>query len=305
MQGVELGLFGPRVMIAWHVVGQQAREHHVAEMRFALALQADAPADLVDIEQHELLVVGIAAMLFEFGQQLAVAQNENAERTVARDEGETVEVAAQLFHFAEQMRGKGHRAQARHMRETTDLELTVAKEGLTQAARLLQADQKHVRTVGADTLQEPFAQHRQRIDTRHRYFVLEQGREPGCQHFGARDRGQQHPRVASAFRLTTLGQRVVVGRTAKQARVLARQHRAPIARADVRHRVLAVFLLDHIDQHAHRRRRDLFQTALEQGIAVVIGAKNIGLRELSAIEQIEDRPVTADQEHTRLGGAKN
>ena len=97
----------------------------------------------------------------------------------------------------------------------------------------------------------------------------------------------------------------MIGRAAKQARIFARQHGAAIAAPDVGHGVLAILFLDHVHQHAQRRLAQLCETAIEQGVAIVVAAKNIGVGELFAVEQIENGPIAADQEHARRRAAKN
>ena len=172
MEGVVLRLFATRIVVGWHLAREQTGEHHVAEMRPTVAAQPHACSHLIDIEQDEFLVVGIATMLLKFGQQLTVTEDVDAERAVARNQREGIEIALKLFYLTEQIAGEGHRAQPRHMGETADLELTVAEKSLPQAAGLLQTDQQHIGCDRADALQQALAQHRQGVDTRHRHLVF-------------------------------------------------------------------------------------------------------------------------------------
>jgi len=205
---------------------------------------------VIDIEQEEYFLVGIVTKLFEFAEQLTVAQDVDGQRALGCDQRKAVEIASQLFQFAHQMRGKRHGTEARHVRQATDLELPVAKESLPQTARLLQADQQHIRPGCADPPEQALAQDGQGIDADHRHLVRQQDVEPRRQQFGPRDRGQQQDVVAALVRLAPLKERCVIGRAAKQSRVFAFENGAAVRTAHVGNGFLAILFLDHVDEYA-------------------------------------------------------
>ena len=224
----------------------------------------------------------------------AVAQQADPEAFSGRRHTQAVQVAADLLDLGESVRriaGSGHDGEAR------ELEPPVPEAGLAQPAAGLQRDDQHAPALGPDGLQHRPGERRRRADAGQRDSVPRHLVEPGGEDAGAGDRAEQHAVVTPAVRLPPLHRREDVAHVPEQPRRPLAQQRAAVGPEDVRDRLLAEFLLHHVDDDPRGLARVALQVVREPREPLRAGVERDRIEPFRAAPAMHGQPGVRDVEH--------
>ena len=283
-----------RVVVRRRASRQRVDEQPVRGRPAAPAAQAE-PAGGVGQVHEGVTVPRIAAgQAPQIVEHPAVAQQADPEAFSGRLHVQAVQVAAGLPDLGENVRrivGPGHDGEAR------ELEPPVPETGLAQPAAGLQRDDQHALALGPDGLQQRPGERRRRADAGQRDPVPRHLVEPGGEDAGAGDRAEQHAVVTPAVRLPPLHRRADVVRVPEQPRRPLAQQRAAVGPEGVRDRLLAEFLLHHVDDDARGLARAALQVAREPRDPLRAGVERDRIEPFRAAPAMHGQPGVRDEEH--------